>query len=208
MNARQVLDLIGDLPASEIRMVFAACRPMPGSSLRRGLYLGRNGGMPAPGKWFARNVIGRDWFAKLVLDGWGVNVRCRQDGSHALRTSEEVPGGVVVDMPFRLTDRGLDYGFHVLGRDIPGALQFRDLLGAVSFAALTDVVPESHLARVGARRGEPCDEGELIIGYMAPLGLEGVTVAPFGMVWNHEPTQGEVASAEAYRSRFRIFDSG
>ncbi|MDI7266720.1 MAG: hypothetical protein QME96_01850 [Myxococcota bacterium] len=208
MNRQQVLDLVGGLPGKAIAAVWEASAPISALELRPGVYLGRNGGMPAPLKWMVRNVVGRDWFAKLVLDGYGVNVRCFQDGSHRFRPSARVPDGVEVDMPFRPTDLGLDYGLHVLGADVPLALQFRDHLRRIEFRLLPELVPEEHLARVGVRRGDPCEEADLVLGYMAPLGIERLMSTPFGMVWRRDPEPAEVASAEEYIGRGRLLDSG
>jgi hypothetical protein len=208
MNRQQALDLVSSLPGRELSRLFSLGRPLSGLELRPGLYRGRNGGGPAAAKWVARNIVKRDWFAKLVLDGYGVNVRCLQDARHRLRPQPAIAGGVVVDLPFRLTAAGLDYGWHVLGHDLPGLLQFRDLLAAIELRALRDAVANEHLLRVGACRGEDCEDAELIIGLMAPLGLGWPRGVPFGMIWDHEPTPAEVESCRAYVRRCRLFDTG
>ena len=162
--------------------------------------------MPRVGKWVAQHLVKREWFAKLILDGFGVNVRCRQDGSHRPRPSRTVAGGVEVDLPFRLTDEGLDYCSHFAGFDV-GMLQFRDMLRHVEFARLMEIVPEEELERIGAEPGEPCEQGDLVVGYMAPLGIEPLAGMPFGMAWDHDPTPAEIESAHAYLRRKRLLDT-
>lgn len=206
MDAHQALDLIADLPAREIRALWDSAREMTGHGLPRGLWLGRNGGMASPIKWFVRTVVKRDYFAKLVLDGYGVNVRVRQDGSHQPLPSPRVSGGVKVDLPFALTDAGLDYGFHILGFDTATHLQMRDVLRSVDLTTLAELAPEEHLARVGAARGET-GQGELILGYIMPLAIDSLRLAPFGMVWHREATDQEEASATAWLERRRLVDS-
>lgn len=206
MNERQVLDLVGGLCGRKLREVFDAGRPLGGTELRAGLYRGRNGGGPAPAKWVARRVVKREWFAKLVLDGFGVNVRCRQDGSHALRPSAGTVDGVVVDLPFRLTAAGLDYETHIAGHDI-GALQFRDVLAGIEIGRLAELVDEGELGRVGARRREPHADRELVIGLMAPAGVRALAGMPFGMIWERPAAPGEEASARALVTRRRLFDT-
>jgi hypothetical protein len=120
--------------------------------------------MPWPMKRMVRHVVRRDYFAKLILEGWGVNIRVRQDGTHALLASRIVPVGVRVDLPFVLTERGLDYGLHVAGMDLgpQAALQLRDYLRRIDFATLSEVVSLGQLRRVGAVRGEPTEPGVLV----------------------------------------------
>jgi hypothetical protein len=207
MNGETVIELVGSLPASRLEAIRDLGRRIGGHELRPGLYRGRNGGGPPPAKWVARNVVQREWFAKMILDGHGINVRCLQDGTHRLRPAAS-PGGAVVDLPFALTLEGLDYGWHVAGRDVPGTLQFRDLLWAVPFAAFAEALRDEELARVGGRRGAPAGDGTLVIGFMAPLGIEAIAGMPFGMVWSREATPEERASVDAYLSAFRWFDSG
>ncbi|MFW5920752.1 MAG: hypothetical protein ACOCUS_02840 [Polyangiales bacterium] len=206
MDRHQALALFGSLPSRHIRELWEASAPQSASQLEPGLYLGRNGGMPRPAKWVARHLVQRDWFAKLVLEGFGVNVRCRQDGTHAMRPSRTVVGGVEVDLPFRLTDEGFDYCWHVAGVDLR-FLQFRDVLRHIELIRMREVVPEDDLARVGVEPGEPCEEGDLVIGYMAPLGIEPLAGMPFGMIRDHDPTPAEVESANAYLRRKRLIDS-
>lgn len=209
MKLNQVLDLIGGLPAAQVREVWDAATPVEGTELRPGIWLGRNGGMPWPMKRFVRHVVRRDYFAKLILDGWGINVRVRQDGTHAPIASSIVPVGVRVDLPFRLTSDGLDYGYHVTGVDLGprSFLQLRDYLRKLDFATLSEVVSLGQLKRVGAWRGQLDDPGELVVGYIAPLGIEAFMGTPFGMVWKREASRGEVASAEAYVNRIRLWDT-
>jgi len=206
MHAQQALDLIAELPGREIRKLWDAGEHLPGYALEPGLWLGRNGGMLPAMKWAVRTLVRRDYFAKLVLDGFGVNVRVRQDGSHELRPSSAVADGVVVDLPFALTEQGLDYGVHVLGANVGSLLQMRDYLRAVSFETVAEVAPEEHVDRVGAARGDR-DEGTLVLGYIAPLGLRALGGTPFGMVWHREATEGEEASARAWIERRRFVDS-
>jgi hypothetical protein len=207
MDAQQALDLIAELPAREIGRLWDAGQQIPGYALRPGLWLGRNGGMAAPLKWLVRAVIRRDYFAKLVLDGFGVNVRVSQDGSHAALPCREASDGVKVDLPFALTDAGLDYGFHVLGFEPAAPLQMRDVLRSVDFRTISEVAPGEHLERVGASPGEDGD-GEIVIGYIAPLAVEALKGTPFGMVWHREATAGEQASARVWIGRRRLLDSG
>jgi hypothetical protein len=206
MDARQALDLIAELPGREIAALWEASREVTGHGLGRGLWLGRNGGMASPLKWFVRAVVKRDYFAKLVLDGYGINVRVRQDGSHQPLPSPRLPGGVKVDLPFALTEAGLDYGFHLLGFDAARPLQLRDVLRSLDLATLAALAPEEHLARVGASRNEPGD-GELILGYIVPLAIDALRGAPFGMVWHRAATAEEEASATAWLDRRRLIDS-
>jgi len=210
MDRQQAIDLFGDLPDNVVRKVWDAGHTVPAADLRQGLWLGRACGMPRPMKEFVRRVVGRDYFAKMILDGWGVNVRVCQDGSHAPLPSPLVPGGFKVDLPFRLSAQTLDYGFHLLGLELgfPGGLaQMRDFVRLIDFATLTEVVPEEHLRRVGAQRGEPSDPGELLVGYIAPLGVEALSTSPFGMCWWRDVTAEEVESARAYVRSRRLLDA-
>ncbi len=209
MKQDQVLDLIGGLPAEQIREVWDAAKAMEGTDLRPGIWFGRNGGMPWPMKRLVRHLVRRDYFVKLVLEGWGINVRVRQDGTHAMVPASIVPVGVRVDLPFRLTPAGLDYGYHFTGLDLgPGrVLQIRDYLRRIDFATLSEVVSLGQLRRVGAWRGQSEDPGELILGYIAPLGLESLMGTPFGMVWKREASRAEIASAEAYVRQVRFWDT-
>lgn len=210
MNRQQALDLIGGLPAVRIRDVWNAASPMAGTELREGLWLGRNGGMPWPIKRIVRHVIRREWFAKLILPGWGINVRVRQDGTYGLLPSTKVPSGVKVDLPFLLTPRGLDYGYHVLGRDMGPrglGLQMRDYLRGIGLRTLGEVVDAEHMRRVGATRGQGDDESRLVIGYIAPAGVKALMGTPFGMVWERESTEAERESAERYARTIRVWDS-
>jgi|GEM_PF-652428 len=209
MRLQQVLNLIGDLPRAQIREVWDSATPMAGTELRPGIWLGRNGGMSWPLKRLVRHVVRRDYFAKLILDGWGVNIRVKQDGTHAMIASSIVPVGVRVDLPFRLTHEGLDYGYHVTGIDLGPStvLQLRDYLRKIDFATLSEVVSLGQLRRVGAWRGKAEHPGELVIGYIAPVGVEAFMGTPFGMVWKREATSAEVRSAERYVHRVRLWDT-
>jgi len=210
MNRQQALDLVGGLPASQIREVWDAAAALEGTALRPGLWLGRNGGMPWPMKRLARHVVRRDWFAKLILSGWGINVRVRQDGSHALLRSNRIAGAVTVDLPFLLTAQGLDYGYHVLGRDLApvgAGLQMRDYLRSVGLRTLSERVEAAHLRRVGAVRGEGDEDTQLVIGYIAPLGAKALMGTPFGMIWEREAAASEQESAERYLRKTRVWDS-
>ena len=209
MKQAQVLNLFGDLPASQVREVWDAAMPMDATTMRPGLWLGRNGGMPWPAKRFARHVVRRDYFAKLIVSTWGINVRVKQDGSHAALGSSLVPDGVRVDLPFRLTAAGLDYGFHMVGMDLDPlhVLQIRDFVRAINYATFSEVVSLGQLRRVGAWRGEQCDEGQLVVGYIAPMGIELIMGTPFGMVWHREASRAEMSSAEAYVRKVRMWDS-
>lgn len=210
MNERQALDLLGGLPAPGIREVWDAAEPCKGTELQPGIWLGRNGGMPWLAKRFVRHVVRRDWFAKLIADGWGINVRVRQDGTHTPVGSKHVAGGVKVDLPFRLTAEGLDYGYHVLGRDVGPAgvgLQMRDYLRAIGLRRLGEVVDGAHLRRVRAIRGEGDDRVRMVIGYIAPMGIRAWMGTPFGMIRDREATAAELRSAESHLGRFRLWDS-
>ncbi len=207
MDHRQALEVFGRMRSAAIRRLWEAARPVPATALRPGLYLGRNAGMGALPTWIARHVVGRDWFAKLVLDGWGVNVRVLQDGTWTLRPSRHTDAGPKVDLPFRLGEAGLDYGFHLLGADLRRGLSLRDFLRAIAIAELSQHADEAHLAHVGARRDEDHAEGELLLGYMAPLGLRALSGTPFAMSWDHAPTPDEVATAEHHVHRRRFFDT-
>ena len=205
MNPQRALDLFGGLPGRDIAQLWEAARDLPGTELRPGLWLGRNGGMPAAMKWVARRVVKRDYFAKLVFEDFGVNVRVAQDGSHALLPASDGAPGHRVDMPFALTEHGLDYGFHVLGRNSK-RLQMRDYLRVIDLGEVARLAPADALAAVGVDPGEP-GEGELVIGYMAPLGVERLKGTPFGMVWWRDTTAEEEAGALAWISRRRMVDS-
>lgn len=203
MNAQLALDLVGRLPARRFRDLWDAAQPMPGYSLKPGLWLGRNSGDNPLIKWGARRLVGRDYFAKLIFDGWGINVRVRQDGSHDVIPEGE---GVRVDLPFSLAAQGLDYGFHIAGRTIGGSLQMRDLLRALPFDQLADVAHPEDLQRVGALPGD-AEEGALVLSYIAPLGLGALRGMPFGMVWWRDSTNAERRSADAYIQSKRLFDT-
>ncbi len=210
MNRHQALDLIGRLGASRIRKVWDAASPIAGTDLRPGIWLGRNGGMPWPMKRFVRHVVRRDWFSKLILDGWGINVRVRQDGSYAILPSRMQAGAVRVDLPFRLTEQGLDYGYHVLGRDTEPAgvgLQIRDYLRVLGLRTLGEIAGADECGRVGTRPGAGDDETRMVIGYIAPIGVKALMGTPFGMVWEREATAAERASAEQYLRWRRLWDS-
>jgi hypothetical protein len=209
MKLNQVLNLIGDLPAAQIREVWESATPIEGTDLRPGIWLGRNGGMSWLSKQFVRHLVRRDYFAKLILDGWGINVRVKQDGTHALLASSIVPVGVRVDLPFKLTPAGLDYGYHVTGVDLGPrtTLQLRDFLRKIDFATLSEVVSLGQLRRVGAWRGQSEQSGELVVGYIAPVGIEALMGTPFGMIWKREATRAEIASAEAHVKRMRLWDT-
>jgi len=210
MNRQQAIDLFAELSPKEIAAAWSAGRPVRPPEMRRGLYLGRAGGFPPAFRPIVRHVVGRDYFAKLILDGWGVNVRVAQDGTHAPLPSPLVPGGFKVDLPFRLGAEALDYGFYAAGRDLgfPGGLsQMRDFLRAVDFRSLTEVLGEATLAKVGARRGVASEAGELVIGYIAPLGVQALQTSPFGMCWWRDVTEPEAESARAYLRTFRLLDA-
>lgn len=204
MLTEQALDLFGQLPSSQSRALWKLGTPVAGYELERGIWHGRNGAMPGPIKWFVRNVVKRDYFAKLLIDDFGVNIRVRQDGSNHFLPAADGPG-VKVDMPFALADGGLDYGFHVLGRE-PSGLQLRDYLRVVDFQTVTDVVPEALLAKVGVRRGEGGD-GSVVVGYIAPLGIEALKGTPFGMIRVRDALPEEERSAWDYLATRRLFDS-
>jgi len=210
MNRQQAIDLFAELRPREIAAVWSAARPLRPPEMRRGLYLGRAGGLPAMLRAVVRRVVGRDYFAKMILEGWGVNVRVAQDGTHAPLPSPLVPGGFKVDLPFRLGAESLDYGFHAAGRDLgfPGGLAgMRDFLRALDFRSLTEVLGEATLGKVGARRGVASEAGELVIGYIAPLGVRALQGSPFGMCWWRDVTEPEVESARAYLRTFRLLDA-
>jgi hypothetical protein len=209
MRPNQVLNLIGDLPAAQIREVWDSATPIAGTDLQVGIWLGRNGGMPWPIKRFVRHIVRRDYFAKLILDGWGINVRVKQDGTHALVASSIVPVGVRVDLPFKLTTAGLDYGYHLTGVDLdPGSvLQLRDYLRRIDFATLSEVVSLGQLRRVGAWRGKSDHPGQLVLGFIAPIGVEALMGTPFGMIWKREATGSEIRSAETYVRSMRLWDT-
>jgi hypothetical protein len=210
MNRQQALELMGGLRASRIREVWEAASPVAGTDLCPGLWLGRNGGMPWPMKRLVRHVVRRDWFSKLVLDGWGINVRVRQDGSYAILPSRTQAGSVRVDLPFRLTEHGLDYGYHVLGRDtepVGMGLQIRDYLRVVGLRTLGEIAGADECRRVGTQRGDGDDDTRMVIGYIAPIGAKVLMGTPFGMVWEREATAAERASAEQYLRRRRLWDS-
>lgn len=210
MRTKQALDLIGDLTPPQVREVFDAARPIAGTDLRPGIYLGRVGGMPWLSKGLVRHLARRDYFAKLIVDGWGLNVRVRQDGSHALQRSERVADGVCVDYPFRLTSRGLEYGYHVAGRDWAprrGCVQLVDELRSIEFGTLCEIVSLRQLRRVGAWRGESQNTGELIVGYMLPMGRARCRPIAFGMLWERPAYRAELVSAFVHVRRRRLWDS-
>jgi len=196
MDVRDALDLIPRLSGRQMRALWDAGRELPGGRLRPGLWLGRNAAMPALMEWMIRRVLGRAWFAKLVLDGWGVNVRVVQDGSHALRPGRD-GNALEVDLPFAITGRGLDYGCHLAGYE-PQLLQMRDHLRVVDAAAVVEVAGEGG--------GDP-PAGELVIGYLAPLAIAALRGAPFAMMWEREATGDEEAAAVAWLGQRRWLDS-
>jgi hypothetical protein len=205
VDRQQALDLIGGLPAAAVRDVWDAAIDLPGTELRRGLWLGRNASMARPLKWAARRLIKRDYFGKLVFDDFGVNVRVSQDGAHAALPAADGQGGCKVDLPFALTDHGLDYGFHYLGMD-SNSIQMRDVLRIIDLRTLSEVVPAEHLERIGAEAGQPGD-GEMVIGYIVPLGIDRLRGTPFGMVWQREATAADEACARAWIAKRRFLDS-
>lgn len=205
MDRHDVLAAVGRLPGRTLQKLYEQGRELGEGALRPGIWLGRNGDMPAPLKWAVRRIVRRDWFAKLLLDdGRGINVRVRQDGTYAFRRKQ---GRLVVDLPFRVTPAGLDYGLHVLGRDVPQAVQLRDFVRGVSFTELRDALTDRELAEVDVKRDAPCDEGILVVGLIAPLGARRLAGTPFGMVWDREATDDEQADARAYLGRPRLWDS-
>lgn len=205
MDRHDVLAAVGKLPATTMKQLFEAGAPLQPGEMRPGVWLGRNAGMSRPIKWAVRRIVRRDYFAKLLLDdGAGINIRVRQDGSYTFRKSR---GRLVVDLPFAVNDRGLDYGFHVLGRNVRGLLQIRDFVRATSFERVRDVLGDRELADVDVRRGDACEEGTLVIGLIAPLGAMVLAGTPFGMVWDREATTDEIADARAYLQRPRVWDT-
>lgn len=205
MNRHDVLAAVGNLSAATMKRLFEAGTPILPGDLRAGIWLGRNAAMPRPAKWVVRRIVRRDWFAKLLLDdGAGINVRVRQDGSYTFRKSR---GRLVVDLPFRLTRDGLDYGMHALGRDLPAPLAIRDFIRSVPFAALRDAMSDRDLSEIDVRRDDPCEEGALVVGLIAPLAARVLAGTPFGMVWDREATADEIADARAYLARPRLWDT-
>lgn len=200
MSWTKVLDRFGEIRSDRVDAVWRAARPLPGLELRPGLYLGRACGMPWPLKQAVRHLVGRDWFAKLVLDGWGVNLRVFQDGRHTPQPSRSVEGGARVDLPFACTAEGLDYGVHLAGFDVPSAMRLlamRDFLRVISFDAFcrVDGVPP------------PEAPGELILGLIAPLALPSLAGSPFAMVRRRDATEAEIESAREHTRRRRWLDT-
>lgn len=205
MDRHDVLAAVGKLSADTMKRLFDSGDAVLPGDMPPGLWLGRNANMPRPVKWAVRRIVRRDSFAKLLLDdGSGINVRVRQDGSFSFRKNR---GRLVVDLPFRVTNRGLDYGFHVLGRDVRGPLQIRDFVRSVSFARVRESLSDRELAEVDVKRDDACDAGVLVIGFIAPLGVQLLAGTPFGMVWDRDATPDEIADARAYLARPRIWDS-
>lgn len=204
-----MLDLIGELPTSQMQEVWDAAAPMAGTDLRDGVWLGRYGGLAWPIKRIVRHVVRRDYFARLVFPGWGVNVRVKQDGTYAMIPWSAVPVGVRVHLPFRRTNQGLDYGYHVTGIDVgPSSwLPAREVLRKIDFSTLSEVVSLGHLRRVGVWRGKAEHPGQLVVGYLAPVGVEAFKHSPFAMVWRREMSTAEVRSAEHHIHRMRLWDT-
>lgn len=208
MNQLQALALLGELPSAEMAGLWSRARPLGVGDLRDGIWLGRNGGMPWAIKRFTRHVVRRDYFAKLLLGGWGVNIRVKQDGSHAPLASSLVEGGARTDMPFRVAPDGLDYGLHVLGFDLGTLVQpLRDEFRVLPLQTLADTVATTHLRRVGAWPQEQCPDTDIVLGYILPLGVTMLRSTPFGMVWSREATEPERRAAQAWVRSARLIDT-
>lgn len=205
VNSQQALELIAGLSGADVKELWGAAIDLPGTELRRGLWLGRNANMARPLKWAARRIIKRDYFAKLVFEDFGINVRVNQDGTHEPLPAPDGGPGYKVDLPFALTEHGLDYGFHYLGMS-SDAIQMRDVLRTIDLSTLAEVAPAEHLERVGAAPGEP-GEGELVLGYIVPLAVDRLRGTPFGMVWQRETTPVDEACARAWIGKRRFLDS-
>lgn len=185
MDPQRALEQFGRMPAREMRALFRDARPISAHELAPGLYFGRATALGRPARWFARHVLGRDYFAKLVADGWGVNVRVLQDGAWTPRPSRRIDGGALVDFPFRLTPEGLHYGWHLLGADLRHGTQLLDFLRARTLE----------------------DGSELVLGYMAPLGIRALAGAPFAMIRARDAAPEELEAARDHVARKRFVDS-
>lgn len=205
MNSQQALELVAGLPSAVAREIWDAAIDLPGTELRRGLWLGRNAHLARPLEWAVRRIIKRHYFAKLVFEDFGINVRVAQDGTHALLPAPKGGEGLKVDLPFALTEHGLDYGFHYLGMS-SDSIQLRDVLRIIDLSTLAEVAPPAELERVGVTPGEP-GEGELVVGYIVPFGVERLKGAAFGMVWQRETTPEDEACARAWIGKRRFLDS-
>jgi hypothetical protein len=204
----QVLDLVGNIPDKMLRTLFDAGRLVEPSALPHGLYWGRNGGNDPKVKWVAKNLVRREWFAKIFQPGVGVNVRLIQDGSYRPRPSTLVPNGILVDMPFRITEEGLDYYWHWAGKDSK-LLQFRDVFRAVRWEQIPQFVPEHYRHKVGLHgTAWTQSEQELLIAMMVPMAKMALATSPFAMMYVRPAQANEQASCESYLQQKRWLGSG
>lgn len=210
MTHMQALELVGDLPPRHTASLFDEAAVIDTLGLPRGLWLGRTCGGARAYKWLVRKVVRRDYFAKILVDDWGANLRLQQDGSFATRLNAQ--GAPRVDLPFCLNWDTLDYGYHVLGQDFAQPpLMFRDEMRAVPIAELHERVPRSEIERLGLSVGEaaltPRGEGLLLIGYIVPFGIHRLRGTPFGMVFHRRSKPSEIDAARRHVARVRVLDS-
>jgi hypothetical protein len=140
MEHLRVLELFGTLPPRHVAALYDAAAVIDLGGLPRGLWLGRTGGGTRVYKWLARNVVRRDYFAKLVFDDWGINLRVAQDGSYAPRL--DARHRPRIDLPFAIHWDTLNYGYHVLGQDLAQPpLAMQDEMRAIPLAEVIERLP-------------------------------------------------------------------
>ena len=210
MTPRQALDLFGDLPPRHIRTLFDASAVIDLGGVPRGIWLGRNGGGARVFKWIARRLIRRDQFVKLLIEDWGVNMRVEQNGSFACKTDHrDTPR---VDFPFCINWDTFDYGYHIMGQDLPQPpLMRQDELRALPLSELHEHVPISQIERIGLTLSEaartPPGSGLLLVGYVSPLGIHRFRGTPFAMVFHRKGAVAEMRAARNHVTSMRILDS-
>jgi len=209
MTPQQALDLFGDLPPRHIRALFEQAAVVDLGSLPRGLWLGRAGGGTRIFKWILRRVARRDYFAKLLIEDWGVSLLVEQKTGHACRFNSR--GAPRIDFPFCINWDTFDYGYHILGQDLPQPpLMMQDEVRALPLADLADVVPASQLERIGLTRASAlgaAGAGLMLVGYVSPLGLHRLRGTPFAMVFHRKATRPEIHGARSHVASMRVFDS-
>ena len=212
LKARRLepLDLFGDLPPRHIRTLFDAAAVIDLAGLPRGVWLGRKGGGTRAFKWIARRIVRRDHFAKLLIEDWGINMRVEQNATFACKADHR--DSPLVDLPFCINWDTFDYGYHIMGQDLPQPpLMIQDELRALALSELHEHVPVSQIERIGLTLGEaamaPGGAGLLLVGYASPFGIHRFRGTPFAMVYHRKGAAAETRAARNHVARMRILDS-
>lgn len=210
MNASiRVLDAFGGLAPRHVERLFEAAAVVDLRGLPRGVWRGRAGGGSVIYKRSLRWSFRQDRFATLLLDGWGIHLRTRQDASGALL--EHADGRLRTCLPFGVGWDTLDYGFHVMGTDIgPPPLQMQDEVRVLSVEDFRSLAPPETVYDAPMSPGEggaPTGPPLLLIAYVAPLGLHRFRGAPIAMVYERSARPEEERAARNHVARRRLYDT-